>query len=187
MEIINQFLAGFIDAFKAKNPKIYTLVIMAMVLVYLGVDMAISGGLISDGIGPKVLQWVDVAFMAIVGTKTAPYLKEYLGQVTGQQIEMEDPWYTKLLDGFKLKSPVAFGIIATLLITFFVGSQYAMHFGIIPEGMITTVTKIVGYVDIGVLILLGTRTGQYIMDHPMKPTPGAISMQSAGDRAHYYD
>lgn len=186
MDLINQILAGFIQAFKAKNPKIYSLIIMAMVLLYLGVDMAINGGLLTNSLGPRILQWVDLLFMAIVGTKTAPYLQEYLGQVSSQQTN-EGEWYTKLIDGFKLKSPFAFGLIATVLITFFVGSQYAIHFGIIPEGAIATLLKVAGYADIIVIILLGSRTGQYLLDNPMKPIPGGVSMQSAFEKASYYD
>lgn len=189
MEIINQILAGFIQSFKAKNPKIYAGIMIVLVLVYLGIDMAIAQGLFADGsMLPKVLQWIDVVFMALFGSKTAPYIKEYLDQVSLQSTDIETNWWTSLVDGFKLKSPLAFGIIATVLITFFVGAQYAIYFNVIPEGSVATLLNITSYVDMAVLILLGSKTGQYLADHPpVAPEKGAVMLQSAEHRAMYYD
>ena len=188
MEFLNQLLAGILEKFKAKNPKIYTLVMIGLVLIYLACDMLIKGGVFDDtSMLPKIIQYIDVVFMALFGSKTAPYLKEYLGLVSVQQVVEPDSWWTSLIDAFKMKSPVAFGVVATVLITFFVGSQYAIHFDLIHGEGMTNLLKWTSYADIAVLVLLGTRTGQYLTDHPPTTTKDAVSVQSIAERASYYD
>lgn len=192
MEFLNKILAGVLESFKAKNPKIYTAIVGALALIYFGVAYSVKGGLIDGSIYIQALQVIDLIFLAAVGSKTAPFISQYLNQVSAQQIEEPDNWYTKLIDGFKAKSPVAFFSIATVLITFFVGSSYALQFDLVPDGFATTLIKIVSYVDFAVLILLGSRTQEYIQEHPPKIIEvGTVSGQSltfaARNRALYYD
>lgn len=189
MEFLNQLLAGFVDKFKAKNPKIYTLIMIALAVVYLACEMLLSGGVFDDtSLVPRIIQIIDVVFMALVGTKTAPYLKEYLDQVTTQNVTVKDNWWTSIVDQFKMKSPVAFGIMAVFLISVFVVGQYAIHFDLIYGEKVEKVIQYLSYVDIAVLVLLGTRTGQYLIDHPPVPEENkGVSTQSLGVRALYYD
>jgi len=186
MEFLNQLLAGLVQSFKTKNPQVFTIVVTALLVVFVACQSLISGGVFEDSaLLIKIVQFIDVAFMALMGSKTSPYLKEFLDQVSVQQ-NTPDSWWTTLIDSFKMKSPLAYGIIATVLVTFFVSTQYAMHFGIIPEGSVATVLQIAGYVDIAVLILLGSRTGKYILEHPID-SGDTVSGANVRMPALYYD
>jgi len=192
MDLINKLLAGFLDSFKAKNPKIYTAIVGVLALIYFGIDYAVNGGLIAGGVYVQVLQGIDLIFLAAVGSKTAPFISQYLNQVSAQQIDAQDNWWTKIIDGFKVKSPVAFFGIATALIGFMVSTGYAVQFDLLPDGITGTLIKVASYVDLAVLILLGSRTQEYLQAHPPLPIPeGSVSGQSlslaAENRALYFD
>lgn len=190
MDFINQLLAGFIASFKQKNPKIFGIIISALVLVFVGIQTIISQGVIAESnLTLQIIQYIDVLMLALVGSKTAPYLSEYLtdGNLSAQSVA-DDGWWTKLVDGFKLKSPVAYGIVAVALLTSFTGITYAIQFGLILDSNISLMLKIVSYIELGGLILLGSRTGQYIIDGPPQlPRPDEVTVQSMYERATYYD
>jgi len=187
MEFLNKLLAGLIAKFKTDNPKIFGGVVAALVAVYVGLELLIGYGFVEDALLVRITQYIDVVFMTIMGSKTAPWLKEYLNQVHPAQAQQPDSWWTSIIDGFKMKSPIAFGITATVLLTFFVGSQYAIHFNVVPPGSVATVLKIASYVDIGVLILLGSRTEQYLKDNPFQTQPGVLMKQSLESKVLWFD
>jgi len=187
MEFLNKLLAGLISKFKADNPKIFGAVVAGLVAVYVGLELIAGYGIIEDSLIVRIVQYIDVVFMTIMGTKTAPWLKEYLNQVHPAQLAPADNWWTSIIDGFKMKSPLAFGITATLLLTFFIGSQYAIHFGVVPPSSVATVLKWASYVDIGVLILLGSRTEQYLKDNPFQTQPGVLMKQSLESKVLWFD
>ena len=191
MEFLNQILAGLLQSFKAKNPKIFAIIVVVLVLGYVGIQSLITQGIMeATSMLTQILQYIDIAMIALVGAKTAPYLSEYLNQGTTLKIQQasEDNWWSKLLDGFKLKSPTAYAIIAVVLLSSFAGITYSLQFGLIPEGNLKLFLQVASYIELGGLILLGSRTGQYIIDNPPTlPEPGSISMQSASSAALYYD
>lgn len=190
MDIINQILAGFVQGFKTKNPKIFGYIVTALVLVFVGIHVGISQGAFDEtSILLQVVQYIDVVMMLLVGSKTAPFLSEYLNQVAGNDLVVaestDDPFWTKLIDGFKVKSPVAFAIIAVALLTSFTGITYSIQFGLIGDGNVEMWLKIISYVELAGLVLLGARTGQYIIENP--PKTGTLSSASIIQGAAYYD
>lgn len=191
MEFLNQILAGVLNSFKAKNPKIFAIVVVVLVLGYVGVQTLVAQGIMeATSLSTQILQYIDIAMLTLVGAKTAPFLSEYLNQGGSVQVQQtsEDNWWSKLLDGFKLKSPVAYGIIAVVLLSTFAGITYAIQFGLIPEGNSKLFLQVASYVELAGLILLGSRTGQYIIDNPPTlPEAGSVNMQSASNAALYYD
>ena len=190
MDFINQLLAGFLQSFKAKNPKIYGVVITVLVLGYAGIQMAIGEGILqASSLSTQILQYVDIAMLALVGSKTSPFLSEYLNKGNGVVVQStDDSWLAKLLDGFKLKSPTAYAIIAVALITTFVGITYALQFGLVPDGNMKLLMQIGSYLELAGIVLLGARTGQYLINNPPElPSPGRVNMQSASNAALYYD
>jgi len=188
MEFLNQLLAGLIDKFKQKNPKIFGLVISGLIGVYVICEMLIAQAVFDDtSMIPRIIQFVDVVFMAIMGTKTAPFLKEYLDQVSIQEVKKQDNWWTSLIDGFKIKSPVAFGIVAVLLLSVYVGISYSLHFDLIYGEKAEFWLQVLGYIDIAVLVLLGSRTGQYLIDNPPVANGNGATIQSLQEKTMYFD
>ena len=191
MDFLNQLLAGLIQSFKAKNPTIFGIVITVFVIGYVAIQMLVAQGIMeATSLSTQILQYIDIAMLTLVGAKTAPFLSEYLNQGGSVQVQQtsEDNWWSKLLDGFKLKSPTAYAIIAVVLLSSFAGITYSLQFELIPEGNLKLFLQIASYVELAGLILLGSRTGQYIIDNPPTiPEAGSVSVQSAANAALYYD
>lgn len=185
MEILNSILAPILDKFKAKNPKIFLIIMVVLGAVYLSVSQMVSSGYFDDmSLLPQIIQGIDLVFMAVVGSKTAPYLKEYLDNVGASAQAEGDSWLTKLLDNFKVGSPLVFGIVSVLLLTSAVAINYALAFDLIYGDKAELMAKILSYIDIGALMLLGSRTGKYIVDHPIS---GPVITQSVENKLKYYD
>lgn len=191
MDIINNILAGFVQGFKAKNPKIFGYIVTALVLAFVGIQVGISQGAFDEtSMLLQVIQYIDVVMVALVGSKTAPFLSEYLNQsdVIEIQSASEDPFWAKLIDSFKVKSPVAYAILTVALLTSFAGITYSIQFGLIADTSVEMWLKIISYIELATLVLLGTRTGQYIITNPPSvPAGDTVGMATAVSIAEYYD
>lgn len=184
MDFINQLLAGFIQTFKQKNPKIFKIVASVLLIGFASIQVLIGQEVIeATAMTTQIIQYIDIVALALLGSKTAPYLREYFDGIAPES--MVDEWFTKLLDGFKMKSPMAYGIIAVALLTSFTGIQYSLQFGIIPDGNVSLFLQIVSYLELGGLVLLGSRTGEYIKTLP--PASDGPKIQTSEYIAAYRD
>ena len=77
MEMIQAALAKFLDSFKAKNPTVYLLIVLALMTVIYIAENAIGIGLLAEGQLPwlpNVLEIVSQVLIVITGSRTVKFI-----------------------------------------------------------------------------------------------------------------
>lgn len=72
---MNQFLAYIFDAFKAKNPKIASIILLVLITAYAFFSNQIAINLLGPTIS-KWGEWISVILAGLQGTRTTQILRE---------------------------------------------------------------------------------------------------------------
>lgn len=166
-------IAKVLDTLKVKNSLIFVIIQSVLIAVYVAVSEGIAEGLITDGSAmQQALEYLSLILMALIGTNTVTDLPENFDPGNLKE------WLAKILDAFKAKHPMVYGVVQVVAITAFSVLTYG---GLPIAGTLAVVLKAVTFLAI---VLTGSRTVRYIVS-PVQ----ALEMKKGRTRADlmYYD
>ena len=82
MSLLERYLSNFIDTFKTKNPKIFSVVALVLIMLKAGIESTFGQELMPADSG-NIIEWFLFVFALVVGAHT-PQEKEEDGDSEGQ-------------------------------------------------------------------------------------------------------